>query len=54
VRELADEIIASQMREIRTMKLLIEDIDQHGRRGDTRLPARPAVLTPDMEPKIAR
>ncbi|HEV2149352.1 MAG TPA: DUF305 domain-containing protein [Longimicrobiaceae bacterium] len=52
VRELADEIIASQVREIRTMKLLIEDIERNGRRGDTALPARPAVVTPDMEPKI--
>jgi hypothetical protein len=52
VRELADEIIASQVREIRTMKLLIEDIEERGRRGDSTLPARPAVVTPDMEPKI--
>ena len=52
VRELADEIIASQVREIRTMTLLIEDIEQRGRRGETALPARPAVVTPDMEPKI--
>jgi hypothetical protein len=52
VRELADEIIASQVREIRTMKLLIEDIEQGGRRGNSTLPARPAVVTPDMEPRI--
>jgi hypothetical protein len=52
VRELADEIIASQMREIRTMQLLIEDIEQNGRRGDATLSARPAAVTPDMEPKI--
>jgi hypothetical protein len=52
VRELADEIIASQVREIRTMQLLLDDIDRNGRRGDTPLPARPAVVTPDMEPKI--
>jgi hypothetical protein len=52
VRELADEIIASQVREIRTMKLLLEDIDRNGRRGDASLPARAAVVTPDMEPKI--
>ena len=52
VRELADEIIAAQVREIRTMQLLIEDIERNGRRGDARLPARQAVLTPDMEPKI--
>ena len=52
VRELADEIIASQVREIREMKLLIEDIDRNGRRGDTELPARPAEVTPDMLPEI--
>jgi hypothetical protein len=52
VRELADEIIAAQVREIRTMKLLIEDIERSGRRGGTTLPARPAELTPDMLPTI--
>ena len=52
VRQLADEIIASQIREIRTMELLLDDIDRNGRRGDTVLPPRPAVVTPDMEPKI--
>lgn len=52
VRELADQIIASQVREIREMKLLFEDIEQNGRRGDTTLSARLAVVTPDMEPKI--
>jgi hypothetical protein len=52
VRKLADEIIASQVREIAEMKLLIEDIARNGERGTTELPARPAVVTPDMEPKI--
>jgi hypothetical protein len=52
VRKLADEIIASQIREIREMKLLIDDIERNGARGTTALPARPAVVTPDMEPKI--
>ena len=52
VRALADEIIASQVREIRTMKLLIADIESNGPRGDAALPARPAVVTPDMEPRI--
>ena len=52
VRKLADEIIASQVREIREMQLLIDDIQRNGRRGDTGLPARPAVVTSDMEPKI--
>ena len=45
-------IIASQVREIRTMKLLIDDIERNGRRGDSTLPARRAVVTPEMEPKI--
>lgn len=52
VRKLADEIIASQVREIREMQLLVDDIERNGLRGDVVLPARPAVLTPDMEPKI--
>lgn len=52
VRELADEIIASQVREIRTMKLLLDDIERNGLRGDTALPARPAEVTPDMLPEI--
>ena len=52
VRELADEIIAAQVREIRIMQLLLEDIERNGRRGEATLPARPAVVTPDMEPKI--
>jgi hypothetical protein len=52
VRELADEIIASQVREIRTMKLLLDDIERSGLRGGTPLPARPAEVTPDMLPQI--
>jgi hypothetical protein len=52
VRELADEIIAAQVREIRTMKLLIDDIERNGRRGDTPLATRLPVVTPDMEPAI--
>ncbi|SFS91317.1 protein of unknown function, partial [Brevundimonas viscosa] len=52
VRELADEIIASQVREIEEMKRLIADIELNGERADRPLPPRPAVLTPDMEPKI--
>lgn len=52
VRALADEIIASQVREIREMKLLISDIEAHGERGTAPLPPRPAVVTPDMLPKI--
>jgi hypothetical protein len=52
VRELADEIIASQVREIAIMKLLIEDIERNGERGQSELPARPAVVTPEMEQQI--
>ena len=52
VRELADKIIESQVREIAEMKLLLQDIDRNGERGNEPLPARPAVLTPEMEPKI--
>jgi hypothetical protein len=52
VRELADEIIASQVREIRQMELLLDDIASHGRRGNAPLPARPAELTPDMEREV--
>lgn len=52
VRRLADQIISSQVREIREMKLLLDDIGRNGRRGDATLPARPAQITPDMEPKI--
>ena len=52
VRILADEIIASQVREIAEMKLLIEDINQNGERGTEPLPARSAEVTQDMLPQI--
>lgn len=52
VRELANEIIESQVREIAVMKLLIDDIGTNGERGEAELPAIPAVVTPEMEPKI--
>jgi hypothetical protein len=52
VRELADQIIESQVREIAEMKLLLDDIGRNGERGDARLPARPAVVTPEMETQI--
>ena len=52
VRKLADEIIASQVREIAEMKLLLDDIEVHGERAARPLPARPAEITPDMLPKI--
>jgi hypothetical protein len=49
VRELADEIIESQVREIAEMQLLIDDIRRRGSRGSAELPARTAELTPGME-----
>jgi hypothetical protein len=52
VRELADQIIESQVREIAQMKLLIEDIRRNGSRGHAELPARTAQVTPAMEAKI--
>src|SRR5690606_21275116 len=52
VRKLADEIISSQVREIAEMKILLEDIATNGERGERPLPAIPAVVTPEMRPKI--
>jgi hypothetical protein len=52
VRELADSIIESQVREIAEMKLLIDDIARNGERGHSDLPARSAELTPEMERQI--
>ena len=52
VRQLADEIIESQVREIREMQLLIDDIERHGDRGDRVLPARAAAVTPEMERQV--
>lgn len=51
VRELADQIIESQVREIAEMKLLLADIARSGERGQEELPAGPATLTPEMERK---
>ena len=53
MRELADGIIESQVREIAQMKLLIDDIESHGERGSAALPARSTQVTPDMERQIA-
>jgi ABC-type siderophore export system fused ATPase/permease subunit len=52
VRELADEIIASQVREIAEMKLLLEDISRNGERGEAELPPRSTAVTPEMEREI--
>ncbi|MGV8930074.1 MAG: DUF305 domain-containing protein [Brevundimonas sp.] len=49
VRELADRIISSQVREIAEMKLLIADIERNGEQGDRPLPARTTALTPELE-----
>ena len=48
VRKLADEIITSQVREIAEMKMLIEDIQRNGERGQGALPAASAELTPQL------
>lgn len=48
VRELADKIIESQVREIAEMELLIEDIRTNGEQGEATLPARPAEVTAEM------
>ena len=52
VRKLADQIIASQVREIAEMKLLLADIERNGERGDQPLPARPAVMDDAMEAEV--
>lgn len=52
VRELADGIIESQIREIAQMKLLLEDIEDNGLRGDSALAPRTAEITPEMVPEI--
>ena len=54
VRELADEIIAAQVREIEQMKLLIEDIEANGERGAEELEPRSTELTPQMREEIRR
>lgn len=52
VRALANEIISSQVREIRVMELLLEDIERNGRRGEVVLTAVPAEITADMQTRI--
>lgn len=52
VRELADEIIEAQVREIEVMKRLIDDISKNGERGNKALPPRTAEVTEEMLPKI--
>lgn len=52
VRELADEIIAAQVREIAVMKLLLEDIERNGERQEEALAPRSTEVTPEMQRKI--
>lgn len=52
VRELANGIIESQVREIAEMKLLLADIERHGERGGSPLPPRSAEITADMQGQI--
>lgn len=48
VRELADQIIASQVREIVEMKLLLDDIKMRGEQGSKELAAPSAAVTPEI------
>ena len=49
MRELADAIIAAQVKEIAQMKLLIEDIERNGELGDgSPIPPRTTELTPEL------
>lgn len=52
VRDLADQIIEAQVREIEEMKLLIADITKNGKRDDQPLAPVPAVVTPNMQSRI--
>lgn len=52
VRELADQIIEAQVREIAVMKRLLDDIAQNGERGEEMLPPRSTEITPEMERRI--
>jgi hypothetical protein len=47
VRYLADRITRDQVKEIAEMKMLIQDIEEHGRRANQPLPAGPATLKPE-------
>ena len=53
VRELADEIIEAQVREIAAMQLLIDDLERNGEQGTRELPPRSTEITPEMESKIS-
>ena len=49
---LADRIIEPRVQEIEEMKLLLEDIERNGERGQTELPPRSTEITPEMARKI--
>ena len=53
VRELADEIIEAQVREIAAMQRLIDDLERNGEQGTTELPPRSTEITPEMESQIS-
>jgi hypothetical protein len=52
VRELANEIIEAQVREIAIMQLLLDDIAENGERAAAALPPRSTEITPAMEREI--
>ena len=52
VRQLADQIIESQAREIAQMKLLLEDIEKNGERGTVSLPPAPVEIPPEVLSRI--
>lgn len=52
VRDLADQIIESQVKEIAIMELLLADIDRNGERGTAELSPVPAEVTADMQDEI--
>jgi hypothetical protein len=54
VRELADQIIESQVKEILEMKMLIEDIERNGERGQQPLPATSTEITDEMRSEAER
>lgn len=54
VRQLADRIIQGQMKEITEMKLLIDDIDRNGIRGQSTLPPVAAAGPPRMDAEIRK
>lgn len=49
VRELADGIITSQLKEIAAMQMLLDDLDRNGTPDGAPLPAVAAVMTPELQ-----